>query len=142
MEIKFKKLFPSAKQPRRAYDTDAGFDLFSVEDCIVNKNGITVIPTGIAVEIPPGYEMQIRPRSGLAALYGFVVVNSPGTIDSGYRGEIKVIACLVGSNESLHVHKGEGIAQAVIYKLPDVSFVEVETLSDSARGTKGMGSTG
>ena len=97
--------------------------------------------TGISIELPKGYEAQIRPRSGLAARYGISIVNSPGTIDSGYRGEIKVILINHGS-QNYNAKKGDRIAQMIIHKYEEVGVVELEELSETERGDGGLGSTG
>jgi deoxyuridine 5''-triphosphate nucleotidohydrolase (dut) len=141
IRIKFKKLHENAIAPHKTYSTDAGFDLFAVEDYKIKRGNTIIIKTGLAVEIPTGYEMQIRPRSGLAFLCGLTVVNSPGTIDSGYRGEIGIIVTLIGNFDCLVFQKGHKIAQAVICKLPDVEFVEVDILGESERSDNGFGSS-
>jgi deoxyuridine 5''-triphosphate nucleotidohydrolase (dut) len=142
IQVKIKRLHPNAKMPIRAYATDSGYDLHSIEDFHVYRNMVTKVHTGIAVEIPIGYEGQIRPRSGLALNYGLTVVNSPGTIDSGYRGEIIVLVTLIGDCCSGKFRADQRIAQLVIQKLPEVELVEVEELAASERDSKGFGSTG
>jgi dUTP pyrophosphatase len=120
----------------------ACFDLHARvdQDFIMKKGTSGIIPTGLAVEIPPGYEMQIRARSGLAAKHGFTLVNGIGTIDSDYRGELKVIATLVQDDE-LVVKDGDRIAQALIAPVLIVEHLETDELSDTARGEGGLGST-
>lgn len=142
VDIKFKRLNKGAVVPKFAHDGDAGFDFHSTKDYRLSENDITVMDTGLSVEVPYGYELQIRPRSGLAAKCGVTIVNSPGTIDSGYRGEIKIIATLVGNAPPFFVERGARIAQGVIKKLEDINIVEVGDLSGSARGEGGLGSTG
>ena len=100
-----------------------------------------MIPTGLFVELPEGYEMQIRPRSGLAAKHGITVLNSPGTIDADYRGEIKVILVNL-SNEPFTIEPGERIAQMIVARYEQIEWESVETLSDTSRGAGGFGSTG
>lgn len=145
--VKVKKLYPDAILPTKAHDTDAGWDLYWHRRSDRNGMGVPVIviDTGIAFEIPVGYECQIRPRSGLAAKYGVSIVNSPGTIDCSYRGEIRVILSVPRDLLGyffLHVGPGARIAQAVFQKLPDIELVEVDELSDTKRGTGGFGSSG
>ena len=140
IEVKASKTVSNAQLPVKAHETDAGYDLFSTENVLIGENSRKLVGTGIAIELPQGYEAQIRPRSGLAHKHGVTVLNSPGTIDAGYRGEIKVN--LIATGEMYEVHVGDKIAQMVIQKLPEVCVVHVETLTDSDRGDKGHGSTG
>ena len=146
MIIKWKKLTKDAIIPKYAHSTDSGFDLHSIEDAKLDIGNGIVIGTGLAVEIPEGYEMQIRPRSGLAAKQGITIINSPGTIDAGYRGEIKIILYKHHSRLSFpyttHIKKGDRIAQGVIAKVYHPEFITVEELDDSERGSGGFGSTG
>ena len=125
------------------YQTEeaSGFDLHSIEDIILKPNERKLIGTGLAFEIPKGYEIQIRPRSGLAYKYGISVLNSPGTIDSDYRGEIKVLL-INHSDTDFEIKIGERIAQGVIQKVIQAKFEEVEELNKTARGAGGFGSTG
>ena len=129
--------------PRYATEQSAGLDLpAAIENNIVIKAGNTeIIPTGIAIALPAGYEAQIRPRSGLAAKHGITVLNSPGTIDADYRGEIKAIL-INHSTEDFTITRGMRIAQMVIAKYEHVQFHEVETIEDTQRGASGFGSTG
>ena len=127
--------------PEYARDGDAGMDICASEDVRLKAFNWAVVPTGLYLEIPEGYEVQIRSRSGLAAKHGICVLNSPGTIDSGYRGEIKVIL----HNHDHHtyeVKKGERIAQMVLAPVTTATLKEVAELSDSERGAGGLGSTG
>jgi len=119
----------------------AGFDLHSIEDVVINPGERKLIGTGLAFEIEKGYEVQIRPRSGLAFKHGITVLNSPGTIDSDYRGEIKVLLINLG-NEKFEIKKGDRIAQAVIAPVIQAEIIEVDSLSDTKRGAGGFGSTG
>lgn len=139
-ELKVKRLTNTAKLPTYATEGSAGLDLFSDDEVELNPGDIKVIGTGISVEIPRGYEGQIRPRSGLA-LRGITVVNTPGTIDSDYRGEIKVILVNI-SKEKFKVERGTRIAQLVIAKCERVEVKEVSELSATKRGEGGFGSTG
>ena len=143
MKVKIKKLHPDAQIPVYAHGPkeDAGMDLRCVEDFTLWPNSPVLVSTGLSVELPPGYEAQIRPRSGLAAKHGVIVVNSPGTIDPSYRGEIKVILAII-KNEAVSFSKGERIAQMVVHKYEGVSFEEVVELEESARKDGGFGSTG
>ena len=127
--------------PKYAKDGDAGMDICASVDVWLKPFNQAVVPTGLYLEIPEGYEVQIRSRSGLAAKHSISVLNSPGTIDSGYRGEIKVIL----NNHHFQrydVKKGERIAQMVIAPVTVAKFIEVPSLSDSERGEGGFGSTG
>jgi dUTP pyrophosphatase len=126
--------------PKRAFPTSAGMDLRAAEEAIIPPRERKLIGTGVFLEIPKGYEGQVRPRSGLANNFGITVLNSPGTVDSEYRGEIKVILYNT-SNTPFKLAKYDRIAQLVIMPLPEVNVV-VGDLSSSARGCAGFGSTG
>ena len=129
------------KIPEYAHEGDAGVDLYSCEDVLMEPMKIALIPTGLCLAIPSGYEGQVRPKSGLALNHGIALVNSPGTIDSGYRGEVKIIAINL-SNQPYKVEKGKKIAQMVFQRVERASFEQVESLEGSARGQGGFGSTG
>jgi dUTP pyrophosphatase len=142
----FKILKLDKDLPLPAYETSgsAGMDLYATKDDRIVPGQITIIPTGIAISIPEDYEAQIRPRSGLAAKHGITVVNTPGTIDSDYRGEIKVILTCLTSQE-YQVQRGDRIAQIVFNPIKHIEWNEVETgleLEATERGTSGFGSTG
>lgn len=146
MILKIKKLHPDAIIPSFQYDTDAGMDLCSIEDGCIERNKIfkiKLVHTGLSIALPQGYEAQIRPRSGLALKHGVTVLNSPGTIDEQYRGEIGVILINHGIR-AFHFKKGDRIAQMVIKKTEtrNIEVVEVEDLDDTDRGSGGFGSTG
>ena len=141
MKIFIKKLSPLAEIPNYQTEEAAGFDLHSIEDIILKPNERKLIGTGLAFEIPKGYEIQIRPRSGLAYKHGISVLNSPGTIDSDYRGEIKVLL-INHSDTDFEIKIGERIAQGVIQEVIQAKFEEVEELNKTARGAGGFGSTG
>ena len=141
MKLKIKKLNPEAIIPAYQTKEAAGFDLHSIEDIVLNPGERKLIATGLAFEIEYGYEVQIRPRSGLAFKHGITVLNTPGTIDSDYRGEIKVLL-INHSNEKFEIKKGDRIAQAVVAPVIQAKIVEVDELSDTARGESGFGSTG
>jgi dUTP pyrophosphatase len=127
--------------PRKAHDDDAAFDLRSRVDVVIPSGKITLVPTGVFMELPVGYEAQVRPRSGLALKHGITVLNTPGTIDAGYRGEVGVILINAGEND-FTIGRGDRIAQMVIQQLSDVQLVAAEQLSDTSRGAGGFGSTG
>ncbi len=141
MKIKVKKLSNKATIPAYQTKEAAGFDLHSIEDVILKPGERKLISTGLSFEIPFGYEIQIRPRSGLAYKYGITVLNTPGTIDSDYRGEIKVLL-INHSNEDFEIKQNERIAQAIIKEVIQAEFIEVDELSETDRGSKGFGSTG
>ncbi len=141
MEIDVKLLSPQARLPVRAHPGDAGVDLFAVESILIPSGERREVGTGIALAIPAGYGGFVQPRSGLAFKHGIMLVNSPGLIDAGYRGEVRV--CLYNSApEAFMVGLGERIAQLVIQRVEEPVYVEVEELSDTARGQGGFGSSG
>lgn len=140
-QIAFKRLHPDAILPVYAHPGDAGLDICAVEHVTLAPGDFVAVATGWAIALPPNTECQVRPRSGLAAKHGIGVVNAPGTIDEGYRGEIKVILINHG-HESFVIEPGMRIAQLVIAPVLRVSPVECDTLSDTVRGTGGFGSTG
>ena len=141
MRIKIKKLHPQAIIPKYQTTFSAGFDLHALDSHILKANERALISTGLAFEIESGFEVQVRPRSGLALKNGISVLNTPGTIDSDYRGEIKVI--LVNhSQEDFIIRKGDRIAQGVVNEITQAVFAEVEKLSESQRGESGFGSSG
>lgn len=141
MKLKVTKLEHSAILPKYVHPDDSGLDLSAVEDLEIPSGESKLIPTGIAIELPPNTEAQIRPKSGLALKHQITVLNTPGTIDEGYRGEIGVILINHGKN-SFKVTKGMKIAQMVIAPVIRVEVEEVEQLSNTSRGTGGFGSTG
>jgi len=140
IEIKFQKLHPEAQIPSYAHIGDAGADIYAVTEVTLEPQKSAAIPTGLAVEIPIGYEIQVRPKSGLALKHGVTVINSPGTVDAGYRGEIQVIVVNLGT-EAYTFAKGQKIAQLVLKPVIQASYVESE-LGNSDRGVGGFGSTG
>ena len=141
-EILVRRLDDGLPLPERAHPGDAGFDLRSAIDIVLSPGERAMIPTGIAVAIPEGFAGLVQPRSGLAARHGLALVNAPGLIDAGYRGEIKVIAINLDPSEKFEVRRGDKIAQLVIYPVPETTLREVDELPDSARGEGGFGSTG
>ena len=140
--VKFRML-PDCRElaPRKAHADDAAYDLRARADMALPPKTTSLVPTGLFLEIPPGYEAQIRARSGLALKHDLSLPNAPGTIDAGYRGEVGVIIYNRG-DRPFEVKRGDRIAQMVIAKLPEVELVEVEELGESTRGTDGFGSTG
>ena len=141
MKLKIKKLNLEAIIPAYQTKEAAGFDLHSIEDVVIKPNERKLISTGLAFEIEFGYEVQIRPRSGLAAKHGVTVLNTPGTIDSDYRGEIKIILFNHGDKEFI-INNKDRIAQMILTPVHKMSLEEVDNLPDSVRGRGGFGSTG
>jgi dUTP pyrophosphatase len=127
--------------PRYATEHSAGLDVCAAEDLVLEPGQRHAVATGFAIEIPHGYEVQVRPRSGLALKHGITCLNTPGTIDSDYRGEVKVILANLGA-EPFPIVRGERIAQLVPAPVLRADFVEVEALEETARGAGGFGSTG
>jgi len=141
MIVKIKKISEDAKMPCYAHEGDSGMDLYSTEDVTLKSLERKAIETGIKIELPSGYEAQVRPKSGLALNHGISVLNTPGTIDSGYRGEIKVIAVNL-SSEEYKIEKGKKIAQIVFCKVEKVVLEESTELNETKRNEGGFGSTG
>lgn len=140
-KIKFVKLAEDAILPKFAHKSDAGMDIYSIETLDVEPQEFKIVKTGFQMSMPFGYEAQVRPRSGLAAKKGITVLNTPGTIDADYRGEVGVIL-INHSKEVFHIEKGDRIAQMVINKLTKFKVKEVKTLEKTVRGEGGFGSTG
>ena len=141
IEIKFIPLREGAHIPLKAHEDDAGFDLYASEDFTLKAHSFGCVPTAISIELPAGYEAQVRPRSGLAARHGVTVLNAPGTIDAGYRGEVKVILINHG-DEDFEITAGMRIAQMVISPVLQARFAEASSLTGSDRGQGGFGSSG
>lgn len=142
--IKVELMNNDAKFPEYAYPSDSGFDLYSTEDLEIGPFGRALIPTGIKLSIPEEFEIQVRSKSGLAINHGLMVLNSPGTVDSGYNGEIKVIVFNTNNN-TVVISKGMKIAQAVLCPVVNgkyVNLIEVDKVTDGDRGDNGFGSTG
>ena len=139
--VSFTRLDSELPAPAQAHPGDAGFDLVTSEDVVLEPGERRVVPTGIAVAIPPGFAGLVLPRSGHAARHGVGVVNAPGLIDSGYRGEIKAILINHGA-DSVAFSRGDRIAQLLITPVPTVQLIEVADLDDTARGAAGFGSSG
>ena len=127
--------------PKKAHPDDAGYDLYSRIDAVLEPLSGMAIPVGFAMELPRGYEAQIRPRSGLAAKHHITVTNSPGTVDANFRGEVKAILYNLG-REPFIIQRGDRIAQMVICKLPEIDLIEATELSETDRNTDGFGSSG
>ncbi len=140
--IEFKKLNPDAIIPDYAHAGDAGMDLYSVQDDIIEPLTWKLIPTGLACKLPEGTEGQVRSKSGIALKNGVFVLNTPGTVDENYRGEIGVILYNLNTKEPFVIKKGQKIAQYVINKIEYVKTVEVKELDTTSRGEGGFGSTG
>jgi dUTP pyrophosphatase len=141
IEVAVKRLREDARIPSRAYPGDAGLDLVACEGAVLEPGHRAVVPTGIAIEIPDGYAGLVLPRSGLAADHGIGVVNSPGLIDSGYRGEIRVVLLNTDPSERFSVEPGMRIAQLVVAPVATVRFAELDELAVSHRGERGFGSS-
>jgi dUTP pyrophosphatase len=141
IDIAVRRVREDAVLPRQAYEGDAGFDLAACERLTLAPGERAVVPTGIAVEIPDGYAGFVQPRSGLAARHGIGVVNSPGLIDPGYRGEIRVVLLNTDPREAFVVEPGMRIAQLVFAPVAAVRLVEAEELAGSERGARGFGSS-
>jgi len=145
VEIRLRRLPEAADLPLpcRATELAAGFDLHArVEgELELAPGGRSLVPTGVAIALPPGYEAQVRPRSGLALREGLTLLNSPGTVDADYRGEIGVVLVNLGG-APVRIRRGQRIAQLVVQRLPEVRLVEVERLPRSSRGAGGFGHTG
>jgi len=141
VKIKIKKIKDNAIIPEYAHDGDAGVDLYSTEDYLLKPGERVLVSTGIKIAIPKGYEAQVRPKSGLAIKNGLSIVNTPGTIDSPYRGEVQIIAINLGK-ENIKIEKQTKVAQMVINKIEEAEFEEVDELDNTTRGEGGFGSTG
>lgn len=141
MTIKFRRINPDAVLPAYAHDGDAGMDVRSVADIVVPARGRALVPTGLVMMLPLGYEAQVRPRSGLALKSGITVLNTPGTIDAGYRGEVGVILFNTGDGD-FRVAKGDKIAQLVIAPVTRAEVSETFEVDETERGAGGFGSTG
>lgn len=136
------RLDPDLPLPAYAHPGDAGADLYTTQDARIEPGERAVLPTGLAIALPDGYAAFVHPRSGLAARYGIGLVNSPGTIDAGYRGEVKVIVVNLDRTAPVVFRRGDRIAQLVVQRVEKVRFHEVTELPGSARGEGGHGSTG
>ena len=142
LTVSIKRLDPSVELPTYAYEGDAGLDLRANEDVVLAPHERALVSTGLAIAIPDGYAGFVQPRSGMALKRGLSIANTPGLIDAHYRGELKVIAVNLDSHESIHIERGERIAQLVIQAVPVVTLVEVDELDETDRGSGGFGSSG
>ena len=140
--VSFKRIHPEAGVPEYAHDGDAGCDLRSMCDLELRPGERAIVPTGIAMSIPEGYAGFVQPRSGLAAKHGISIVNTPGLIDSHYRGEIKAILINTDPEASFEIKRGDKVCQLVFQKVDQARFVEVDELDETVRGSGGFGSTG
>jgi dUTP pyrophosphatase len=144
LELGFTKLHPDAVEPKYNYDSDSGFDLHSTEEIVISGFGRELVPTGISLDIKDGFEVQVRSKSGLALKQGLMCLNSPGTVDNGYTGEVKAI--IFNTNkEPFTITKGMKVAQAVLCPVVNgkwVNLVQKETINEKERGENGFGSTG
>ena len=141
MTLRFKRIHPDAVLPAYAHSSDAGMDVRSIDDLTIAPGKRALVHTGLVMMLPPMYEAQVRPRSGLALKSGITVLNTPGTIDSGYRGEVGVILMNLGE-EPFQVKKGDKIAQIVIAPVTQPEIVECDAIDETDRGAGGFGSTG
>ena len=142
IEIQIKLLDEDLPMPRYQHEGDAGLDLPSRVDYVLEPGERAMIPTGIAVAIPRGYAGFVLPRSGLASRHGITLVNSPGLVDSGYRGEMAIIMINTDKREAFHIKRGDRIAQLVIQKVVEATTIQVSELDATSRGSGGFGSTG
>ena len=142
MRLAVRRVEPGAKLPTRVHDNDAGFDLYALEPAVVEPGERASIRTGIAIEVPERHAGLVLPRSGLAANYGIALVNAPGLIDAGYRGEVRVLLLNTDAERRFELGAGDRIAQLVVTRVEAPDIVEVAELPDSARGAQGFGSSG
>jgi dUTP pyrophosphatase len=142
IDIEFKLLHELAQAPKYAHDADAGADLVCVEDVTLAPGERALVATGVAIGLPAGYVGLVHPRSGLASKHGIGIVNTPGTIDSGYRGELKVCLINLDPSESVTLPAGSRIAQLVIQEVTTAQFIQVKDLDETERSDNGFGSTG
>ncbi|MGW5877091.1 dUTP diphosphatase [Nocardiopsis terrae] len=140
--ITVRRLDPGLPLPEYAHPGDAGADLYAATDVALDPGERVTVPTGLAIALPEGYAAFVHPRSGLAARCGITVVNAPGTVDAGYRGEIRVTLLNTDTDTPVELARGDRIAQMVIQRVERAEFVEADTLPDSVRGAGGFGSTG
>jgi dUTP pyrophosphatase len=141
IELAIRRLREDAIMPERAYSGDAGLDLSACDRHELGPGERVVVPTGLAVAIPEGYAGFVQPRSGLASRHGITIVNTPGLVDSGYRGELRVVLLNTDAREPFVIEPGMRIAQLVVLPVPEVELLEVEELPESERGVRGFGSS-
>ena len=142
MRVAFQRLTGTARAPERAHDHDAGWDLRASEPAVLGPGERASVGTGIAVAIPEGCAGLVLPRSGLAARHGITLTNAPGLIDAGYRGEVRVLLLNTDRSEPFEIAAGDRIAQLVVVDVPEVEFAEADSLTETARGAGGLGSSG
>jgi dUTP pyrophosphatase len=142
VDVLIKRLDPDLPLPARSHPGDAGVDLMAAADVNLAPGARAVVPTGVAIALPDGYAAFVHPRSGLAAKHGVTIVNAPGTVDAGYRGEIRVTLLNTDPAQAVSISRGDRIAQLVIQRVASPVFHEVDSLPGSARGENGFGSTG
>jgi dUTP pyrophosphatase len=142
VEVLVRRLDPDLPLPAYAHPGDAGADLVTTQDVVLEPGQRAMVPTGVAIALPAGYAAFVHPRSGLAHKFGVGVVNAPGTVDAGYRGEIKVLLVNHDRTDTVRLRRGDRIAQLVVQRVERARFHEVELLPGSARGEGGHGSTG
>ncbi|WP_017588541.1 dUTP diphosphatase [Nocardiopsis ganjiahuensis] len=142
LPITVRRLDPGLPLPEYAHPGDAGADLYAATDVHLEPGERATVPTGLAIALPDGYAAFVHPRSGLAARHGVTIVNAPGTVDAGYRGEIRVTLLNTDTGTPVKLARGDRIAQLVIQRVERAVFVEADTLPDSVRGAGGFGSTG
>jgi len=142
LQVQLKMLDPELEAPSYAHPGDAGADLRAREDVVLMPGERKLVPTGVAIALPYGFVALIHPRSGLATKHGLTIVNAPGTVDAGYRGEISVTLLNTDSSQPIELRRGDRIAQMVIQRVEHAQFIPVSELSGSVRGTGGFGSTG
>ncbi|MBU4453407.1 dUTP diphosphatase [Patescibacteria group bacterium] len=143
MIVKIMKLHPEVLLPQYSHPGDAGMDLYNMgEEVVLKPLSRTLLPTGLKVAVPAGYELQIRPRSGMALKKGLTVLNTPGTIDAGYRGEVGIIAYNASPDEAITIKKGDRVAQIVLKKVEEIEWQVMAELDETSRNEGGFGSTG
>lgn len=142
IDVHLTRLDPDVPVPAYAHPGDAGADLVTTVDVRLEPGERALVPTGIALALPEGYVGLVHPRSGLAARFGVSIVNAPGTVDAGFRGEIKVLLVNLDPREAVDLRRGDRVAQLVLQRVEQARFVEVDALPGSARGDGGYGSTG
>jgi len=142
VEVQITRLSADVPLPSYAHPGDAGADLVTTVDVRLEPGERVLVPTGVAIALPVGYVALVHPRSGLAARFGVSIVNAPGTVDAGYRGEIKVLLVNLDPREPVHLSRGDRVAQLVVQRVEQARFVEVDRLPGSTRGDGGYGSTG
>ena len=142
VQVQLKMLDDGLEAPSYAHPGDAGADLRAREDVVLEPGERRLVPTGVAIALPDGFVALIHPRSGLATKHGLTVVNAPGTVDAGYRGEISVLLINHDPRDAIDIKRGDRIAQLVVQRVEHAAFVEADELPDSSRGSGGFGSTG